>query len=549
MGPPQWAPRRRAKGAVQTAAATSPTSIAGLRALPHSRTACARSLAPSRAASPFRPASGSRTRRSCTPSPTSGRRDRRVHARYRPAFPRDARDARSQRAALRHQHPRHGRPTPREVEELVARDGVYGFRHRGREPQGVLRDPQGAPAEPRAERRARAGSRASGASSRRSAPHVPFAAWDATHALDQGQSRSPTGRSSSSRPTSPPTTSRSIRCMPAASLRSAASRARAPSSRARTSAPAAGGGRTRTARNAACTIGPTPEGKSRMTALVLASRRCSRPRASTSSARRRRSSASPVLLYSIGKDFDRAAAPRAQGLLAGRSRRSRCCTSTRRGSSSDMIAFRDKTVRELRARPHRAHQRGRPRARHQSVRPPAVGLYRRDEDAALKQALDADGFDAAFGGARRDEEASRAKERVFSFRAAGHRWDPRRQRPEMWHLLNGRLGNGETVRVFPLSNWTEARRVALHRAARSSTWCRSISPPSARWSRATASFWCVDDERMRLAARREAGDAQGALPHARLLAADRRGRVRRDRHRQRRRRDARRAHVRAGRDG
>jgi sulfate adenylyltransferase subunit 2 len=74
---------------------------------------------------------------------------------------------------------------------------------------------------------------------------------------------------------------------------------------------------------------------------------------------------------------------------------------------------------------------------------------------ALKQALDKYAFDAAFGGARRDEEASRAKERVFSFRASGHRWDPRRQRPEMWHLLNGRLGTGETVRVFPMSNWTE----------------------------------------------------------------------------------------------
>ena len=74
---------------------------------------------------------------------------------------------------------------------------------------------------------------------------------------------------------------------------------------------------------------------------------------------------------------------------------------------------------------------------------------------ALKQALDAHSFDAAFGGARRDEEASRAKERVFSFRSAGHRWDPRAQRPEMWRLLNGRLGSGETARVFPLSNWTE----------------------------------------------------------------------------------------------
>ena len=74
---------------------------------------------------------------------------------------------------------------------------------------------------------------------------------------------------------------------------------------------------------------------------------------------------------------------------------------------------------------------------------------------ALKQALDKYGFDSAFGGARRDEEASRAKERVFSFRSAGHRWDPRKQRPEMWNLLNGRLGTGETVRVFPMSNWTE----------------------------------------------------------------------------------------------
>ena len=74
----------------------------------------------------------------------------------------------------------------------------------------------------------------------------------------------------------------------------------------------------------------------------------------------------------------------------------------------------------------------------------------------LKQALDASGFDAAFGGARRDEEPSRSKERIFSVRAAGHVWDPRRQRPELWSLYNTRLGPGETMRVFPLSNWTEA---------------------------------------------------------------------------------------------
>jgi sulfate adenylyltransferase subunit 2 len=74
---------------------------------------------------------------------------------------------------------------------------------------------------------------------------------------------------------------------------------------------------------------------------------------------------------------------------------------------------------------------------------------------ALRQALDKYGFDAAIGGARRDEEASRAKERVFSVRSPGYRWDPRKQRPEMWNILNGRLGQGETMRIFPLSNWTE----------------------------------------------------------------------------------------------
>lgn len=73
----------------------------------------------------------------------------------------------------------------------------------------------------------------------------------------------------------------------------------------------------------------------------------------------------------------------------------------------------------------------------------------------LKQALDKYGFDAAFGGARRDEEKSRAKERIFSFRSASHRWDPKAQRPELWHLYNARKAKGESIRVFPLSNWTE----------------------------------------------------------------------------------------------
>jgi len=73
----------------------------------------------------------------------------------------------------------------------------------------------------------------------------------------------------------------------------------------------------------------------------------------------------------------------------------------------------------------------------------------------LKQALDQYGFDAAFGGARRDEEKSRAKERIFSFRTEQHRWDPKNQRPELWHLYNGLTRKGESMRVFPISNWTE----------------------------------------------------------------------------------------------
>ena len=94
----------------------------------------------------------------------------------------------------------------------------------------------------------------------------------------------------------------------------------------------------------------------------------------------------------------------------------------------------------------------------QGVSPPTHGSQthtRIMKTEALKQALDEHRFDAAFGGARRDEEKSRSKERVFSMRAPGHRWDPKSQRPEMWGIYNARLGPGQSVRVFPLSNWTE----------------------------------------------------------------------------------------------
>ena len=98
-----------------------------------------------------------------------------------------------------------------------------------------------------------------------------------------------------------------------------------------------------------------------------------------------------------------------------------------------------------------------PEAMEQGINPFDHGALHTDmwKTEGLKQALDKYQFDAAFGGARRDEEKSRAKERVFSFRDRNHRWDPKRQRPELWSLYNVRKKKGETMRVFPLSNWTE----------------------------------------------------------------------------------------------
>jgi sulfate adenylyltransferase subunit 2 len=121
----------------------------------------------------------------------------------------------------------------------------------------------------------------------------------------------------------------------------------------------------------------------------------------------------------------------------------------------DMIAFRDETVRRL-GLDLIVHINDDGVAR--GIDPIASGSSLHTQvmkTEALKQALDLHGFDAAFGGARRDEEKSRAKERIFSFRSAGHVWDPRNQRPELWNLFNTRIRRGETMRVFALSNWTE----------------------------------------------------------------------------------------------
>jgi sulfate adenylyltransferase subunit 2 len=121
----------------------------------------------------------------------------------------------------------------------------------------------------------------------------------------------------------------------------------------------------------------------------------------------------------------------------------------------EMISFRDETARRL----------GLDLLVHTNEEGRAAGINPFDHGSsnytqvmkteALKQALGAGGYDAAFGGARRDEEKSRAKERVFSFRTGSHGWDPKNQRPELWSLYNTRIAPGESIRVFPLSNWTE----------------------------------------------------------------------------------------------
>jgi sulfate adenylyltransferase subunit 2 len=119
-----------------------------------------------------------------------------------------------------------------------------------------------------------------------------------------------------------------------------------------------------------------------------------------------------------------------------------------------MYALRDRAAREagMELIVHRN-----PEAERLGINPFDHGTLHTDmwKTEGLKQALDLYGFDAAFGGARRDEEKSRAKERIFSFRSSAHRWDPKNQRPELWNLYNARKAKGESIRVFPLSNWTE----------------------------------------------------------------------------------------------
>ena len=162
----------------------------------------------------------------------------------------------------------------------------------------------------------------------------------------------------------------------------------------------------------------------------------------------------PVLLYSIGKDSSVLLHLALKAFYPGKLPFPLLHIDTT-WKFREMISFRDATVQRL-GLELLVHTNAEGLAR--GINPITSGSALHTQvmkTEALRQALDQYGFDAAFGGARRDEEKSRAKERVFSFRGPGHVWDPRAQRPELWSLFNTRVHQGESMRIFPLSNWTE----------------------------------------------------------------------------------------------
>jgi sulfate adenylyltransferase subunit 2 len=161
----------------------------------------------------------------------------------------------------------------------------------------------------------------------------------------------------------------------------------------------------------------------------------------------------PVMLYSIGKDSAVMLHLAKKAFYPSRPPFPLMHVDTT-WKFQDMYALRDRAAKEA-GMELIVYQN--PEALAKGINPFDHGSLHTDmwKTEGLKQALDLHGFDAAFGGARRDEEKSRAKERIFSFRSANHRWDPKKQRPELWNLYNARKAKGESIRVFPISNWTE----------------------------------------------------------------------------------------------
>ncbi|WP_165669953.1 sulfate adenylyltransferase subunit CysD [Metapseudomonas otitidis] len=162
----------------------------------------------------------------------------------------------------------------------------------------------------------------------------------------------------------------------------------------------------------------------------------------------------PVMLYSIGKDSAVMLHLARKAFFPGKLPFPVMHVDTQ-WKFQEMYRFRDKMVSELGLE---LITHVNPEGKAQGINPFTHGSAKHTDimkTEGLKQALDKYGFDAAFGGARRDEEKSRAKERVYSFRDSKHRWDPKNQRPELWNVYNGNVKKGESIRVFPLSNWTE----------------------------------------------------------------------------------------------
>jgi sulfate adenylyltransferase subunit 2 len=207
---------------------------------------------------------------------------------------------------------------------------------------------------------------------------------------------------------------------------------------------------------------------------------------------------SPVMLYSIGKDSSVLLHLAQKAFFPGRLPFPLLHIDTR-WKFRDMIAFRGETARRfnLDLRVHTNQE-----ALRRGVNPietDSVTYNQLMKTDALKQALTAGGYDFAVGGARRDEERSRAKERIFSVRSSGQVWDPKRQRPEFWRLYNGQLAPGETMRVFPLSNWTELdvwSYIRLERIPVVPLYFASVRPTVERQGRLIV----LDDDRMRPAA-------------------------------------------------
>ncbi len=220
----------------------------------------------------------------------------------------------------------------------------------------------------------------------------------------------------------------------------------------------------------------------------------------------------PVMLYSVGKDSSVMLHLAKKAFAPGTPPFPLMHVDTT-WKFKEMIEFRDYMAKKLGMKLI-VHQN--PEGLAMNINPFVHGSSKHTDimkTEGLKQALDKYGFDAAFGGARRDEEKSRAKERVYSFRDEHHRWDPKNQRPELWNIYNGKVNKGESIRVFPLSNWTELdiwQYIYLEKIEIPSLYLSKLRPVVER----DGMLIMVDDDRMEL---REGEEVQQKMVRFRTL--------------------------------